>query len=82
MMLQRNINSLLTCSLFCAAVAHAQDAESYKHADLADLRRAYLEGFFRAKKKVGKKFSQRAFNEALIGHGSVAVKHLARYLVK
>ncbi|MBK7538173.1 MAG: DUF885 domain-containing protein [Myxococcales bacterium] len=31
--------------------------------------------------KVGDKFSQRAFNEALIGHGSIAVKHLRRYLL-
>ena len=33
------------------------------------------------KKKVGAKWSQRAFNEALIGQGSVAVKFLRRYLL-
>jgi uncharacterized protein (DUF885 family) len=34
------------------------------------------------RKKVGPTFSQRAFNEALIGHGSVAVKFLRRFLVE
>ena len=33
------------------------------------------------RKTVGAKFSQRTFNEALIGHGSVAVKFLRRYLL-
>lgn len=33
------------------------------------------------RKVVGAKFSQRAFDEALIGHGSVAVKFLRRYLL-
>ena len=33
------------------------------------------------KKKLGAKWSQRAFNEALIGQGSVAVKFLRRYLL-
>jgi uncharacterized protein (DUF885 family) len=34
------------------------------------------------RKKVGDKWSQRAFNEALIGHGSIAVKFLRRYLME
>jgi len=34
------------------------------------------------KRKVGASFKQRAFNEALIGHGSIAVKFLRRYLIK
>jgi uncharacterized protein (DUF885 family) len=38
-----------------------------------------LEGDY--KKKVGDKWSQRAFNEALIGQGSVAVKYLRQYLL-
>jgi uncharacterized protein (DUF885 family) len=33
------------------------------------------------RKKQGGRFDQRAFDEALIGHGSVAVKHLRRYLL-
>jgi uncharacterized protein (DUF885 family) len=33
------------------------------------------------RRRVGEEFSQRAFNEALIGHGSIAVKFLRRYLV-
>jgi len=33
------------------------------------------------RKVVGAKFSQRAFDEALIGHGSIAVKFLRRYLL-
>jgi uncharacterized protein (DUF885 family) len=32
--------------------------------------------------KVGAKFNQRAFNEALIGHGSIAVKLLRDYVLK
>ncbi|HEX8952645.1 MAG TPA: DUF885 family protein, partial [Polyangia bacterium] len=32
--------------------------------------------------KVGAKFNQRAFNEALIGHGSIAVKFLRDYVLK
>ena len=38
-----------------------------------------LERDYRA--KVGAAFTQRAFDEALIGHGSIAVKHLRRYLL-
>jgi uncharacterized protein (DUF885 family) len=34
------------------------------------------------RQQVGASFSQRAFNEALIGHGSIAVRHLRRYLLK
>jgi hypothetical protein len=33
------------------------------------------------KNSPGTKWSQREFNEALIGHGSVAVKFLRRYLL-
>src|SRR6185369_6622256 len=33
------------------------------------------------KKQKGAAFSQRAFDEALIGHGSIAVKYLRRYLL-
>jgi uncharacterized protein (DUF885 family) len=33
------------------------------------------------RKKVGGSFSQRAFDDALIGHGSIAVKFLRRYLL-
>ncbi|HSD88713.1 MAG TPA: DUF885 domain-containing protein, partial [Kofleriaceae bacterium] len=33
------------------------------------------------RKQVGAKFTQRAFDEALIGHGSVAVRFLRRYLL-
>ena len=33
------------------------------------------------KKKVGAKYSQRGFNEGLIGHGSIAVKFLRKYLL-
>ncbi|MEZ4363769.1 MAG: DUF885 domain-containing protein [Kofleriaceae bacterium] len=43
-------------------------------AEIEDLERDY-------RAKVGPKFSQRAFNEALIGHGSIAVKYLRRYLL-
>jgi uncharacterized protein (DUF885 family) len=43
-------------------------------AAIEDLERDY-------KKKVGEKYTQRAFNEALIGHGSVAVKFLRKYLL-
>ena len=32
------------------------------------------------REKVGAGFSQRKFNEAVIGHGSIAVRFLARYL--
>jgi uncharacterized protein (DUF885 family) len=39
-----------------------------------------LERDYRA--KVGASFSQRAFDEALIGHGSIAVKFLRRYLLE
>jgi uncharacterized protein (DUF885 family) len=42
--------------------------------EIKDLERDY-------RKKVGPQFSQRAFNEALIGHGSIAVKFLRRYLL-
>jgi uncharacterized protein (DUF885 family) len=34
------------------------------------------------RQKVGEKWSQRAFNEALIGQGSIAVKFLRRYLLE
>jgi uncharacterized protein (DUF885 family) len=34
-----------------------------------------------AKRAQGKAFAQRAFNEALIGHGSIAVKFLRRYIL-
>ncbi len=34
------------------------------------------------RKKVGGGFTQRGFDEALIGHGSIAVKHLRRYLLE
>ena len=34
------------------------------------------------RKKVGARFNQRAFNEALIGHGSIAVKLLRDYVLK
>jgi uncharacterized protein (DUF885 family) len=34
------------------------------------------------KKQVGARFSQRAFNEELIGHGSIAVKFLRRHIIK
>lgn len=43
---------------------------------LDEIRR--LEASYR--KKVGDKFRQRAFNEAVIGHGSIAVRFLGRYL--
>jgi uncharacterized protein (DUF885 family) len=43
-------------------------------AEIEDLERDY-------RAKVGGGFQQRAFNEALIGHGSVAVKYLRRYLL-
>jgi uncharacterized protein (DUF885 family) len=33
------------------------------------------------RRRVGEKWSQRAFNEALIGQGSIAVKFLRRYLI-
>jgi uncharacterized protein (DUF885 family) len=33
------------------------------------------------KAKVGKAFSQRAFDEALVGHGTIAVKYLRQYLM-
>ncbi len=33
------------------------------------------------RKKVGDQFKQRTFNEALIGHGSIAVEHLRAYLL-
>jgi uncharacterized protein (DUF885 family) len=33
------------------------------------------------RKKVGAAFNQRTFNEAIIGHGSIAVKFLRRYLL-
>jgi uncharacterized protein (DUF885 family) len=33
------------------------------------------------RKKVGKEWKQRTFDEALIGHGSIAVKHLRAYLL-
>jgi uncharacterized protein (DUF885 family) len=33
------------------------------------------------RRRVGEKWSQRAFNEALIGQGSIAVKFLRRYLL-
>jgi len=33
------------------------------------------------RKKVGGKYSQRAFDEGLIGHGSIAVEHLRRFLL-
>jgi uncharacterized protein (DUF885 family) len=39
-----------------------------------------LERDYRA--KLGKEFTQRKYNEALIGHGSVAVKFLRRYLIE
>jgi uncharacterized protein (DUF885 family) len=42
--------------------------------EIDDLERDY-------RKQVGGKFSQRTFDEALIGHGSVAVKFLRRYLL-
>ncbi len=42
--------------------------------EIDDLERDY-------RKQVGTKFSQRTFNEALIGHGSVAVRFLRRYLL-
>jgi len=38
-----------------------------------------LEREYRA--KVGRAFSQRTFNEALVGHGSVGVKYLRRFLL-
>ena len=34
------------------------------------------------RQKVGDKWTQRAFNEALIGQGSIAVKFLRRYLLE
>jgi uncharacterized protein (DUF885 family) len=34
------------------------------------------------RRKVGAAFTQRAFNDALIGHGSIAVKFLRRYLLE
>ncbi|MCU1276577.1 MAG: hypothetical protein JWM53_123 [bacterium] len=34
------------------------------------------------RKKVGARFNQRAFNEALISHGSIAVKFLRDYVIK
>ena len=34
-----------------------------------------------ARQKLGAKFTQRMFDEALIGHGSIAVKHLRTYLL-
>jgi uncharacterized protein (DUF885 family) len=34
------------------------------------------------RKQAGARFSQRAFDEALVGHGSIAVKLLRRYLVE
>jgi uncharacterized protein (DUF885 family) len=33
------------------------------------------------KAKVGKSFSQRSFDEALVGHGTIAVKYLRQYLM-
>jgi uncharacterized protein (DUF885 family) len=42
--------------------------------EIEDLERDY-------KKKVGAKYTQRAFNEGLIQHGSIAVKFLRRYLL-
>lgn len=42
---------------------------------LDEIRR--LEAVYR--KKVGPAFRQRTFNELVIGHGSIAVRHLARY---
>jgi uncharacterized protein (DUF885 family) len=33
------------------------------------------------RKQVGAKFNQRTFDEALIGHGSIAVRFLRRYLL-
>jgi uncharacterized protein (DUF885 family) len=39
-----------------------------------------LEGDYR--KQVGAKYTQRAFDEGVIGHGSIAVKFLRRYLLK
>jgi uncharacterized protein (DUF885 family) len=33
------------------------------------------------RKRVGERYSQRTFNEALVGHGSIAVKLLGRYLL-
>ncbi len=43
-------------------------------AEILDLERDY-------KKQVGKAFKQRTFDEALIGHGSIAVKFLRTYLL-
>ena len=43
-------------------------------AEINDLERDY-------RKQVGAKFSQRTFDEGLIGHGSIAVKFLRRYLL-
>ncbi len=34
------------------------------------------------RQQVGEKFNQREFNENLIGHGSIAVKYLRKYLIK
>jgi uncharacterized protein (DUF885 family) len=42
--------------------------------EIDDLERDY-------RKQIGAKFSQRVFDEALIGHGSIAVKFLRRYLL-
>ncbi len=42
--------------------------------EIEDLERDY-------RNKVGAKFTQRGFNEALIGHGSIAVKFLRRYFL-
>jgi uncharacterized protein (DUF885 family) len=42
--------------------------------EIGDLERDY-------RAKVGKAFNQRTFDEALIGHGSIAVKYLRRFLV-
>lgn len=42
--------------------------------EINDLERDY-------RKQVGAKFSQRTFDEGLIGHGSIAVKFLRRYLL-
>jgi uncharacterized protein (DUF885 family) len=42
--------------------------------EIEDLDRDY-------KKTAGDKYTQRAFDEALIGHGSIAVKFLRQYLL-
>ena len=42
--------------------------------EIRDLERDYRE-------KVGDHFRQRTFNEALIGHGSIAVRFLRQYLL-